>query len=331
MKKKVIFILILGLFVETIFSLTIKIGSIAPARSPWDKALRELSREWKRISNGKIRIKIYPGGIAGSEKAMIKKMKIGTLGGAVFTNRGITSIYPDFYVLSIPLLIQSDEELMYVTGKMDSYFEKKIEERGYKVLIWSMAGWVQFFSKNPVFKPADLKKHKLSFATGEPKMEQAWKRSGYQVIPNELKDLMMALQSGMVNAFYLPALVAASGQYFALAPNLASVKVAPLYGGIVLSNRVWKRIPDNIKPELLSAGKKLSKKLYLETKSLEKDAIKTMVKNGLKINEIDKKTMEQWHSEADKTVKYLIGKSFSREIYDKIKIYLNEFRKKNAD
>jgi TRAP-type C4-dicarboxylate transport system substrate-binding protein len=162
-------------------------------------------------------------------------------------------------------------------------------------------------------------------------MEQAWKRSGYQVIPNELKDLMMALQSGMVNAFYLPALVAASGQYFALAPNLASVKVAPLYGGIVLSNKVWKRIPDNIKPELLSAGKKLSKRLYLETKKLEKEAIKTMVKNGLKINKIDKNTMEQWYSEADKTVKYLIGKSFSRDIYDKIKIYLNEFRKKNAD
>ena len=70
-----------------VYPLTIKVGSIAPARSPWDKALRELGREWKKISNGSIRLKIYPGGIAGSEKAMIRKMKIGTLGGAVFTNR----------------------------------------------------------------------------------------------------------------------------------------------------------------------------------------------------------------------------------------------------
>jgi TRAP-type C4-dicarboxylate transport system substrate-binding protein len=259
---------------------------------------------------------------------MIRKMKIGTLGGAVFTNRGITSIYPDFYVLSIPFFIRSEDELNFVTGKMDKYFEKKIEERGYKVLIWSMAGWVQFFTKKPVLVPDDLKKHKLSFATGEPKMEQAWKRAGYQVIPNELKDLMMALKSGMVDAFYLPALVAASGQYFALAPNLASIKVAPLYGGIVLSNKIWRRIPEELKPELLKAGRKISKKLYLETKKLEKEAIKTMVNNGLKINNIDEKTMKKWYSEANRTVKYLIGRSFSKEIYEKVRGYLKEFREK---
>jgi len=190
MKQRIIFLIIFLLLINAIYPLTIKIGSIAPARSPWDKALRELAREWKSISKGKIKIKIYPGGIAGSEKAMIRKMKIGALGGAVLSNMGITSIYPDFYVLSIPLLIQSDKELEFITEKMNSYFEKKIEERGYKVLIWSMAGWVQFFSKKPIFTPDDLKNHNLSFMTGEPIMEQSWKRSGYHVIPNELKDLL---------------------------------------------------------------------------------------------------------------------------------------------
>ncbi len=329
--KKNIFIIIFVFLLQTLYPLTIKIGSIAPTRSPWDKALRELGREWKKISNGSIKIKVYPGGIAGSEKSMIKKMKIGTLGGAVFTNRGITSIYPDFYVLGIPLFIQSNEELKYVTDRMNSYFEKKIEEKGYKVLIWSMAGWVQFFSKNPIITPDDLKKHKLSFTTGEPKMEQAWKRSGYHVIPNELKDLMMGLQSGMVDAFYLPALVAASGQYFALAPNMATIKVAPLYGGIVLSNRVWRKIPETLKVKLLEAGRKISLKLNKQIKILEKDAIDTMVSNGLKINTVNNDIKNKWYKESEKSVEYLKDKAFSTEIYLKIKLYLDEFRKKNVN
>ncbi len=329
--KRILFLVIFIFLINTIFPITIKIGSIAPARSPWDKALRELGREWKRISNGKIRLKIYPGGIAGSEKAMIRKMKIGILGGAVFTNRGITNIYPDFYVLGIPLLIQSEEELNYITAKLNPYFDEKIEERGYKVLIWSMAGWVQFFSKNPIYTPDDLKKHKLSFATGEPKMEQSWKRSGYQVIPNELKDMMMGLQSGMVDAFYLPPLIAASGQYFALAPNMASIKVAPLYGGIVLSKKVWDKVPDNLKDELLAAGRKISLKLSVDIEKLEKDAIKTMVENGLKINVLNKEMRKKWHTESDKSVKHLLGKAFSKEIYDKLQKCLNEFRKKNGN
>lgn len=329
MKNKVIFLIISMFLINTIYPLTIKIGSIAPAKSPWDNALSELAREWKKISKGKIKIKIYPGGIAGSEKAMIRKLKIGVLGGAVFTNMGITSIYPDFYVLSIPLLIQSEKELAFVTGKMNSYFEKKIEERGYKVLIWSMAGWVQFFSKNPIFTPNDLKNHNLSFMTGEPKMEQSWKRSGYHIIPNELKDLMMALQTGMVNAFFLPPLVAASGQYFALAPNMASIKVAPLYGGVVFSKRVWEKIPDDIKDELIESGRKISSSLYQKTKRLEKDAIDTMVENGLKINIISEDIKNLWYVESKKSVNYLLGKAFSKDIYEKIRKYLNEFRKNN--
>lgn len=328
--KRILFLIIIIFLFNTVYPLTIKIGSIAPARSPWDKALRELGREWKKISNGKIRLKIYPGGIAGSEKAMIRKMKIGTLGGAVFTNIGITSIYPDFFVLSIPLLIESEDELNYVTSKMNSYFDKKIEESGYKVLIWSMAGWVQFFSKNPIYMPDDLKKHKLSFTTGEPKMEQSWKRLGFQVIPNELKDLMMALQSGMVNSFYLPPLIAASGQYFALAPNMSQLKVSPIYGGIVLSNRVWKKVPDEFKEAMLESGRKISTKLLSSIKKLEKDAVKTMVKNGLKINKISPANQKKWNAESEKSVQYLLGNAFSKEIYEKLMGHLNDFRKKNG-
>ena len=70
MKKVIILILAMLIIVSgPLFSVTIKIGSIAPAKSPWDKALRELGREWKSISGGEIKVKIYPGGIAGSDRS----------------------------------------------------------------------------------------------------------------------------------------------------------------------------------------------------------------------------------------------------------------------
>ncbi len=57
--------LIMFLF-QVLPALTIKIGSIAPDRSPWDKSLEELSREWEKITDGLVKLKIYPGGITGS-------------------------------------------------------------------------------------------------------------------------------------------------------------------------------------------------------------------------------------------------------------------------
>jgi len=307
-------------------TLTIKIGSVAPERSPWDNALKELGREWSRITQGKVELKIYSGGIVGSEDDMIRKMRVGMLGGGGFTNWGLCKLYNDIYVLNTPFQFESEAELIYVLEKMMPLFEKKIEEKGYKFIIWTMAGWVQMFSKHKVVYPDDLKNHKISFATGEPQMEQFWKKGGFQIIPNEMKDMMMALQSGMVNAFYLPPLIAASGQYFPQAPHLLSYRIAPLLGGIVLTDKIWQQIPDEYKTEMLAVTQKMSKEVYEKTQKLELEAIKKMVENGLVINQTSPEAEKMWRESASDRLDTLIGKAFSKEIYDRLLAYLREYR-----
>ncbi len=330
MAKHIILLLIIAsVLTLPAYSLTIKIGSIAPARSPWDKGLRELGREWAKITEGQVKLKIYPGGIAGNQDDMIRKMRMGILGGAVMVNIGLTKLYPDVYALNIPFLITTEDELNYVLDKLKPIYEKGIEEKGFKVIIWSLAGFVHFFTKEPVRYPEDMKKHKLSFTTNEPEMEQAWKKSGYHVVPNDLNDLMMALQSGMVTAFYLPPLVAGSGQYFPLAPNMCSQRIAPLVGGIVLTKSIWEKIPEKYKKEMMDVCFRLADQLYKKTVELEKEAIEEMIKHGLKIIDFPPGAMQKWREASDKGMNELIGKVFSKEIYDLLLHYLEEFRKKH--
>jgi TRAP-type C4-dicarboxylate transport system substrate-binding protein len=308
----------------------IKIGSVAPDRSPWNDALKEIAREWEAISQGQVKLKIYPGGIAGSEDDMIRKMKVGTLGGAVLTNIGLTKIYPDAFVLSTPFVFHSEKEMAFVMERLNPIFEKEIKEKGFKVIIWTMSGWVNFFSKNPVLYPQDLKKQKLAFSTGEPAMEQAWKKSGYNIVPSDLKDLMMALQSGMVDAFYLPPLLAAAGQYFPLAPHMCSLKIAPLVGGMVIMDKIWDRIPENYKQPMMEVVKRLSAKLAVETDALEIKALDSMKKNGLVIHEAPADSLPKWKEAAAKGMDELVGKVFRKEIYEKMLQLLQEYRLKNA-
>ncbi|HSQ34550.1 MAG TPA: TRAP transporter substrate-binding protein DctP [Candidatus Binatia bacterium] len=308
----------------------IKVGSIAPDRSPWNDALKEIGREWEKISNGQVQLKIYPGGIAGSEDDMIRKMKLGTLGGAVLTNIGITKINPDAFVLNTPFLFSSEKEMSFVLGRLVPIFEKQIKEKGYQTIIWTMSGWVNFFSKYPVLYPQDLKKQKLAISTGEPEMEQAWKKSGYHTVPTELKDMMMALQSGMIEAFYLPPLLAGAGQYFPFAPHMYSLKITPLVGGMVIANRVWEKIPEGFKEPMLAAVRKIEAKLTGKTDALELEALATMKKNGLIIHEAPADSLPQWKEAANKGLDELVGKVFSREIYEKLLEILKEYHLKNV-
>ncbi|MCX6555485.1 MAG: TRAP transporter substrate-binding protein DctP, partial [Candidatus Aminicenantes bacterium] len=127
--------IILLLFLPLLASAQIiKIGSIAPDRSPWNEALKEIGREWEKITNGQVVLKIYPGGIAGDEDDMIRKMKFGTLGGAVLTNIGITDINADALVLSAPFLFNSEKELSFVMDRLVPIFEKQNKEKGYQTI-----------------------------------------------------------------------------------------------------------------------------------------------------------------------------------------------------
>jgi len=308
----------------------IKIGSIAPSRSPWDKALNEVAADWERISNGAIQVKIYAGGITGTELDMIRKMRLGTLNGAVLSNMGMIKINRDLFVLSIPFLTDSDQEYQYLFDQLRPVFQKQIEEKGFKVLLWTQAGWNYFFAKGKIAYPEDLKKYKVSFTSDEPEMEQAWKKMGYQVVPGQAKDFMMSLQSGMVDAAYMPPILAGSGQYFALVPHMLNLRMAPLIGGLVLTTTVWESIPQQYHEPMIQAVLKAAERLHQSTKDLEKEALSAMQEHGLIIDDPPADAMARFREVASKGMDELTEKAFSKEIYDRVLSLLREYRQKSG-
>lgn len=320
----------LTLFIAPSYALTIKLGSLAPNGSPWDKALRKIAAEWAAISNGKVVLKIYPGGIAGGEDDMIRKMRIGQLNAAGMTGIGMCRVFPGILTIQLPLLIRTDKELYYVLEKMRPKFEKELESNGFKVIIWSKVGWVHFFSKKPVVKPDDLRAHKLFNYEGDPDGTLAWKKAGFHPVPLSPTELMTALQSGMVNAFSTTPLSAAAYQWFGLAKNMCGMKWAPLIGGIVISTRTWKRIPAKLRPKLLKAARKIGKDAQTEIDNADAQAIKIMKEHGMKVHPVSKEIEAQWVSEVQGGFKMVIGKSFDKESYDEVKQHLKAFRETNG-
>lgn len=306
----------------------IKIGSQAPDRSPWGKALNEVAAEWSKLSGGRIVVEIYAGAIAGNELDQIRKLRIGTLQGAVFSNVGLNIIERSVFVLSTPFLFTAQEEFEYVFDNLKPGFEKQIEDKGYKVLLWTLAGWTHFFAKDKVIFPEDLKKHKVAISGSDPEMEQAWKGMGFHVVPMDVKDLMVGLQTGMVTATYMPTLIAGSGQYFALMRHMLPLKLAPLIGGLLLSERVWDSIPETFRGPMLEAVDRLSRRLYEETNQLEVDALKAMADNGLIIDDVPADALDRWREFAARGMGELVGKAFPREMYDQALAHLAELRKK---
>ncbi|MGB9907199.1 MAG: TRAP transporter substrate-binding protein DctP [Candidatus Saccharicenans sp.] len=319
---------IISLYHSLLAAIEIKIGSVAPERSPWHTALLKVARDWETITAGQVKVRVYPGGIVGSELDMIRKVRLGVLQGAVLTNMGMMKIEKSVLVLNLPFLINDDDEFNYVFERLKPIFETRIEENGFKVVQWTKSGWVYFFTKGPVLNPDDLKKYKISITKDDPDLEQVWERMGYKVVPQDTKDMLIGLESGMVSAIYLPAVMAASGQYFALAPHLLAPKLSPLVGGLVLSRKTWDQIPETFRQPMLEAAERHTAELNQEIDQLEEEAMKAMKEHGLVINYPSEKEMGLWREAAARAIESLVGRIIPADIYQMTMDFVREYRAK---
>ena len=81
------------------------------------------------------------------------------------------------------------------------------------------------------------------------------RRAGFSPVPLETSDILPGLQTGLINAFDTTPLAALAFQWFALAPNMADLKFAPLTGATVIDKRAWEKIPAALRPKILEASR----------------------------------------------------------------------------
>ncbi len=327
MRKKIaVLLLLLAGVCFSLYSITIKIGTVAPAGSPWDQILHSLAGQWEKISDGKVHVQIYPGGVAGGESDMIRKMRIGQLQGAALTQLALGRIVPDILAIDVPFLIETDGEFNYVLRKTRPYFDKRFSDEGYRLLTWSSAGWVRFFSTKPIGGPEELKKFRLGVPAGDDELLNTWRNLGFNAISLPIPDIMAGLQSGMIDAFYSPPSAAVVYQWFRGALYMSGFRVVPVIVGLIIDDRVWQRIPKELRPQLLGTMGGIEDALNRVAVNMDQQAIDTMKQHGLIVDPTSAKIESEWRELGAAGETMVVGKLFSTESLALVKRYLKEYR-----
>ena len=272
-------------------SLTLKLGTLAPEGSPWDTIMRDMGEQWKAAG---VKLLIYPGGQLGDEPDIVTKMRIGQIQVGVLTVVGLAQIDKGVQALSVPMLYKSYAESDYVRKKMQPVLEERLLKKGFKVLNWGEAGWVNFFGKTPIYTPEDLKKAKFFVWGNDTDTMNIWKSAGYSPIPLAATDILPNLQTGLINSFDTTPISALSFQWFALAPHMTNMRWAPLVGATVITTKAWNKIPASVQPALMKAASEAGVRFRDDIRSGEQKAIDAMVKHGLKVHEITPEQYDLW-------------------------------------
>ena len=305
----------------------LKIATLAPEGSSWAKVLRTIDADVRQETDGNVGFKIYPGGVQGDEKVVLRKMRIGQLHGGNFGGQGVSQTLPDVLALQMPFLFYDYAEVDYVLEKMDAFYRQGYEERGYVFLGWADIGFVHILSQQPVATVEDMRAQKVWQLPDEPLTSVLFRLAGVTSVPLNIPDVLLGLQTNLIDVVYASPSATIVLQWFTRAKYVTQLPINYTLGALLIDKRTFAKIPATDRGHIHRIARQHMAALNQRNRRENDEAMTVLQANGLSLVEVNSNDVETFKGLVTSAESELVGQAFSREAYEQIARHLQDFRR----
>ena len=234
--------LILLCLVSTASAQTIKLATIVPEGSSWMVSMRAGAAEIDKRTDGRVKFKLYGGGVQGNDKQVLRKMRIGQLHGGAFTSVGLIDIQKDSQLYALPMLFDSLEEVQFVRARMDDKLRDLIEKAGYVNFGFAGGGFARLMSNQPIANLKNLQGRKVWVPDGDRISYEASKALGISPVIMPLTDVMTGLQTELIDTIMSPPAATIILQWNTKVSYITDLPLSYIFAMIAIDKKYFDRI-----------------------------------------------------------------------------------------
>ena len=262
----------------------LKFATLMPTGTSWTKLLDTWVEEVEQKSEGRLKFKMYPGGVMGDEPDVLRKIRKGQLHGGMFTGYGIGRIYSPARVLEVPFMFKNTDESDYVRDQLMPELEAGFKQSGFELLGWPEVGFIHFFSKQPITSMDDIRKFKIWLWQGDPLGEAFFKAAAIDPVPLSIMDVYTQLSAkhGSIDTVYTSSFGAIALQWYTKLSYASHIPFTNAIGGLIVSNRFFDKLPPDLQQLLKETGKKLGDDIRMQAREENERSLAILEKNGIK-------------------------------------------------
>jgi TRAP-type transport system periplasmic protein len=258
----------------------LKIATLAPEGTAWMKLFHQFQTRVEQRTEGRVKLKFYSGGVQGDEKDMIRKMRVGQLSGAAITGIGLAMINPEVRALEAA---RTYADLDHARDRLDPLLRKSFLDKGYVLLGWGDVGPVQIFSQVPIKSLADLRLTKLWMPSDDAVTKQIFAALELRGIPFGVPEVLPALSTGTLDAFFGSPLSTVALQWSAHAKYVTSMVIGMATGATVLSKTAWDGISPDDQKIMMEEAKTMQAEIIKDIRDENTRSLEAMQKKGLQV------------------------------------------------
>ncbi len=303
---------------------TLRMATLAPEGSIWDKNLRRMASEWTAASGGRMKVNIFPGGALGDETEIVRRLRFNNPQVAALTVIGLSRIDDAFSVFSAPFFFDSYEELYAVLDRMRPTLSQRLDRQNLVFIAWANGGWAHVFTTRPVRTVAELKQIKLFTSAGDDRMVQWYKTNGFQPRALAMTDILTGLTSGMIEGLPTTPTVANAFQWFRQTKYMLDLGIAPVIGAVVMTKKAWQEIPDADRERLFEAARAMENRLEVGIPGQDNASVEEMKKRGLVVTAAEG---PEWRTMGRAFAESMRGAMVPADVYDQAVRARDAYRK----
>ncbi|MEZ4526819.1 MAG: TRAP transporter substrate-binding protein DctP [Desulfobacterales bacterium] len=305
----------------------LKIATLSPEGSFWMEKMREGGAEVEKQTQGRVKIKYYPGGVMGDDKAVLRKIRIGQLQGGALVSGSLADVFPENQIYGLPLKFKSFEEVDHVRRHMDALIAEGMEKGGFVTFGLAEGGFAYIMSAQPIRTVADLRQRKIWIPDNDPAILEAVKPFDISPIPLSIADVRAGLQTGLIDTVATSPIGAVALQWHTQVNYLTDLPFLYIYAVLAIDKKAFSEISPADQPAVREIMGRVFHEIDRQNRSDNIKALEALKNQGITFVQPPPEALEEWYKRAAEVPERLLGAGrFSRKTVEMFDGYLREFR-----
>ena len=312
----------------TFAQIQIKIATLAPQNSEWAEKFQKGSIEIQERTENRVKLKFYWGGAQGNAKKILQKIKIRQLHGGTFSPTDFQELYPDLNIYGLPFLFKDFDEVDYVRDRVDNQLEQGFKNLGFNTYGFAGGGFAYILSNEPIREYEDLKNKKIWLPQGDLISYEAMRSLNLLPVPLPMTDVLTGLQTGLIDIVAIPPVVALALQWHTKISYITRVPVLYAMGFLAIDSKIINRINTDDQKVLNEVINRIYSEVDSNSQQDSENAYEALSKIGIQEIQFDGDEYQKLTDLLEEPTKKMANDGFySLELFNEIKMYIDDFRK----
>ncbi len=287
---------------------TLKIATLSPDGTFWMKQMRAGAKEIKKRTEGRVKLKFYPGGVMGNDDNVMRKIRIHQLHGGAVTNGALEKINADVTIYGLPFVFTTLEQSDDVRRKTDARLIQGLEKNGFVSFGIAKGGFTYMMSKYPINDIETLKTLKPWVPEGNEVGYGVYRHAGVSPVSLPLSDVLTGLQTGLIDTVVTSQIGALALQWHTGIRYIVDLPLTYLVASMIIDKKTF----DKIRPDDQQIVREVMGEVYRRIdrqNTLDSKGARAALENqGIRFITLGEQEKKKWLE---------IGKIVRQEMYEK--------------